>query len=55
MRAVRHRANTHAHAASVADASSQELKDRLRSMHDHCLTELAGALEAMCSGDLRSR
>ncbi len=52
MRAVRSRANAHAHAAPVADASLPELKDRLRSMHDHCLTELAAALEAMCSGDL---
>ena len=52
MRAVRHRATAHAHAAPVEDASSQELKNRLRSMHDHCLTELAGALDAMCSGDL---
>ena len=52
MRAVRHRATAHAYAAPREDASSQELKARLRSMHDHCLTELAGALEAMHNGDL---
>ena len=52
MRVVRHRATAHAYAGPSQDSSSQELKARLRSMHDHCLTELAGALEAVCSGDL---
>ena len=52
MRAVRRRASAHTHATPFADASSQELKACLRSMHDHCLTELARALDAMREGDL---
>ncbi len=49
MRAVRRRASAHTHALPVADASSQELKACLRSMHDHCLTELAGAEQSSAS------
>lgn len=52
MRVVRHRVNSHAVMPAADDPSSQELKARLRSLHDHCLTELAAALEAMRMGDL---
>jgi hypothetical protein len=34
------------------DASLTEVKQRLRSLHDHCLTNLAAALDAMSTGDL---
>src|SRR5919201_1748855 len=35
-----------------SSASSQELKQRLRSLHDNCLTNLAAGLEAIREGDL---
>ncbi len=52
MRAVRQRAIDRTATGSVAAASSEELKSRLRSLHGHCLTELADGLEAMRTGDL---
>ena len=36
----------------VASSSSQELKQRLHSLNDNCLTNLVAALEAMHQGDL---
>jgi methyl-accepting chemotaxis protein len=38
--------------ATAGGASSQELKERLRSLHDHCLTNLSNGLEAVRDGDL---
>jgi hypothetical protein len=43
MRAVRHRATDRTAMGAVEDAFSQELKGRLRSLHDRCLTGLVGA------------
>ena len=37
------------------DPTAQELKLRLRSLHDHCLTNLVGGLDAMNQGDLTVR
>jgi methyl-accepting chemotaxis protein len=34
------------------DAAAEELRSRLRSMHDHCLTNLVAGLDAMNRGDL---
>ena len=47
------RSRTAADAASATsfEASVNEVKDRLRSMHDHCLTNLGGGLRAMTQGD----
>jgi methyl-accepting chemotaxis protein len=39
-------------AAAEASGSSEELKQRLRSLHDNCLTNLALGLEAVRGGDL---
>ncbi len=39
-------------AAPVPDASALELKARLKSLHDHCLTDLSAGLDAMARGDL---
>jgi methyl-accepting chemotaxis protein len=36
----------------VVDTSYDELKDRLRSLHDNCLTDLLAGLDAMGQGDL---
>ena len=43
--------------ATVAapDPTARELKLRLRSLHDHCLTNLVGGLDAMTHGDLTVR
>jgi methyl-accepting chemotaxis protein len=38
--------------ADPGGALSQELRERLRSLHDNCLTGLAAGLEAMGDGDL---
>src|SRR3954467_1491576 len=37
---------------AVADPALSELKARLTSLHDNCLTNLAGGLDAMTRGDL---
>src|SRR4051794_38252126 len=45
--------NTAAPAAPAApDPAVVELTARVRSLHDHCLTNLAGGLDAMAKGDL---
>jgi hypothetical protein len=50
MKAVRHRASGREATTVVEDASSKELKVRLRSLNDNSLTDLADALEAMRTG-----
>src|SRR5207245_686080 len=49
---ARSRSRTPDAVATAGSASSQELKQRLRSLHDHCLTNLADGLEAVRDGDL---
>jgi methyl-accepting chemotaxis protein len=39
-------------AAAAPDTAATELRARLRSMHDHCLTNLVKGLDAMNRGDL---
>jgi methyl-accepting chemotaxis protein len=41
--------------AAAPDPTARELKVRLRSLHDHCLTNLVAALDAMTRGDLTVR
>src|ERR1700754_3434117 len=38
--------------AAAPDPTAKELKLRLQSLHDHCLTNLVAGLEAMKEGDL---
>ncbi|WP_270024724.1 methyl-accepting chemotaxis protein [Solirubrobacter phytolaccae] len=40
---------------ATPDAAAEELRARLRSMHDHCLTNLLAGLDAMNQGDLTVR
>src|ERR1700760_401547 len=40
---------------AAPDPTAQELKLRLRSLHDHCLTNLVAGLDAMGRGDLTVR
>jgi methyl-accepting chemotaxis protein len=50
---TRNRTGTDSAAATLdAGGSSQELKQRLRSLNDNCLTNLAAGLEAVRNGDL---
>jgi methyl-accepting chemotaxis protein len=37
---------------AAADPAAAELRTRLRSLHDHCLTNLVAGLDAMTKGDL---
>ena len=39
-------------APPAADPAAIELRARLRSLHDHCLTNLVSGLDAMTKGDL---
>src|ERR1700710_93977 len=39
-------------APAAADPAAVELRARLRSLHDHCLTNLVAGLDAMNRGDL---
>ena len=39
----------------AADPAAGELRSRLRSLHDHCLTNLVSGLDAMSRGDLTVR
>lgn len=41
--------------AATIDPVLIESKDRLRSLHDHCLTNLVAGLDAMRTGDLAVR
>lgn len=52
MKAISRRASERAITPTVEAPSLDELKQRLRSLHDHCLTDLAAALDAMHRGDL---
>ena len=38
--------------AAAPDPAAAELRTRLRSLHDHCLTNLVAGLDAMTQGDL---
>jgi len=40
---------------ATPDAAAEELRARLRSLHDHCLTNLLAGLDAMSDGDLTYR
>jgi methyl-accepting chemotaxis protein len=42
-------------AVTAPDPASRELRLRLRSLHDHCLTNLVAGLDAMNRGDLTVR
>ena len=39
----------------LIDVSTEALQMHLRSLHDHCLTNLVAGLQAMCCGDLSVR
>ena len=38
--------------AAAPDPAARELRERLHSLHDHCLTNLVAGLDAMTRGDL---